>query len=315
MIVRMTLAALVLIAGCDQRSRDGARTASVASANPQPASTAGDGGGDNSDIAEIMGVKREDVDDPFALFGVRDATAPNMLLNRWLYQNPPDPTGLSLPESVANAICDDTAESIDLHNVRLTDELRVRLSQLQRLHWLSVSVGVTGKDIEWLGRIPHLRGLAMTHADLTQADFSHMRTIGSLQWLTLARSTMTEADFATLPCLERLELLWLDGPQVTDAYLDHLAKIRLPSLRTLGLYATSVTNRGMETLCHNYNLEYLDVYNSAQVTPDSVSSIRRMDRLRELGVGGSGIAPVYQTTEAVAELRRLLPKCSVDFGD
>jgi hypothetical protein len=253
--------------------------------------------------------------DHFVLFGVRDAAAPNMLLNLWLYQNLPDPTRSGLGESVAKAIRDDSAVAIDLHDVRLTDELRARLPQLQRLEWLSISAGVTGKDIEWLGRMPRLRGLAMTHADLSHADFRHLRTEDSLQWLTLACSKMAESDFATLPCLDRLELLWFYGQQVTDANLEHLARIHLPSLRSLGLYATSVTDRGIDTLCKTYNLEYLDVFHSDQVTPNSVPSICRMDRLQLLGVGGSGIAPGYRMTDAIGELRRLLPKCIVDFGD
>jgi hypothetical protein len=310
----MTLAILVLIAGCDQRPRDGARSGAVAPANAQPTSDKGECGGNIPDIAEYIRSGRDGGKDPFVLFGVRDAAAPNMLLNLWLYENPPNPTRLSLCESVANAIRDDTAEAINLHDVRLNDELRARLPQLQRLQWLSVSVGVTGKDLEWLGRMPRLRGLAMTHADLTQADFSHLRTKDSLQWLTLACSKMTEGDFATLPCLERLELLWFYGPQVTDAYLEHLAEIHLPSLRSLGLYATSVTDRGIDAFCQTYNLEYLDVFRSDRVTPNSVPSICRMDRLQLLGVGGSGIAPAFGTTSAIAELRKSLPKCIVDFG-
>ncbi|MCU0872965.1 MAG: hypothetical protein MUE50_11555 [Pirellulaceae bacterium] len=270
------------------------------------------------DVSEVIRRGTDDSGkDVFAIFGVRDPTAPNMNLNYWLNHNPPDPKSpLSvLHTETLTALRNDTARMIDLHDVPLTAELRSQLAGLRQVHWLRLSAGVTSADLTWLGRMRQLRGLALTHADLTNGDFQALVTIDSLQWLTLAQTKMSPKDFSTLPRLDKLQTLWLAGPQVTDAYLEHLAETRLSSLLSLGLYYTSVTDAGMKRLCEVYDLEYLDFFASEKVTEQSVPTIARMQRLRELGVGYSGIAPqANHRTDAVDQLRRLLPKCSVDYG-
>jgi hypothetical protein len=240
-----------------------------------------------------------------------------MKLNYWLNHNPPDPESpLSVIHAeTAKALRNDTARMIDLHDVRLTDELRSQLAGLRQVHWLRLSAGVTSADLAWPGRMRQIRGLGLTHVDLTEGDFQALAAINSLQWLTLAQAKMSPKDFSTLPRLEKLQTLWLSGHQVTDAYLEHLAEIKLPSLLSLGLYYTSVTDAGMKRLCETYDLEYLDFYSSEQVTEESIPAIARMRGLRCLGVGFSGIAPQARRTEAVDRLVRLLPKCRVDYGD
>lgn len=263
----------------------------------------------------IQAGKGDHGEDVFARFGVRDEGVPNMLLNSWLSQNAPEPSLSSMHDETVRAMRDDSAIAIDLHDVPLTPDLRSQIEDLKRVEWLSISAGVTGADFRWLGNIINLRGLAVTNANLKGSDLRHLQRLKSLQWLTFSWSEMTESDFATLPYLSRLQTLWLEGNHVTDAYLKHLAKLRLPSLKTIGLYYTSATDAGMHDLCQVYDLEYLDVFTSRKITSRSVRSIGRMNRLQSLGVGGSGISPDYSETDAVKEIRRLRPGCRVDFGD
>lgn len=252
----------------------------------------------------------------FEDYGVRDATAPNMLLNRWINSNPPEYLRQSQVNlETAQALREDTALAIDLHDVVLTEELRAQLALLHRVQWLRLSLGINSEDLRWIGSLKQLRGLALTHVKLAGADFQHLAAAKSLQYLTLTNSEFTDSEFGSLPRLARLERLCLSGRQINDACVKHLAEVHLPSLRSLTLEFSSVTNEGLRRFCEVYDLEYLNLYCSREILANSVPTIAKMKRLHALGVGGTGISPQYQRTEAVAELIRRLPKCSVDYGD
>lgn len=323
---------LVLLAftgGCDQFSHTPSpvRAPSVQptdessqlSVAPSPVSTPSvEPPGDNlqlPDMSDWMDAAKVSGQDALVVYGVRDPTAPNMLLNYWLlHAKPPDPVCAMIHPETTRALQKDAALIVDLHDVPLTEELRSQLAGLREVCWLRLSAGVTAADLRWLGPMSQLRGISLTHADLTNGDFRSLASIESLQWLALARSQMSATDFCTLPRLDKLQTLWLSGNHVTDAYLDHLAELRLPSLRTLGLNNTSVTDDGIHELCEVYDLKYLELFFCKRVTERSVESIAGMKRLRMLGAGWSGIAPQCIPTEAVDELKRLLPKCNVDFS-
>jgi hypothetical protein len=180
--------------------------------------------------------------------GVRDPNAPNMLLSQW---SPNAPEEEPLLPATAKALQDDAAPAIDLHDVRLTPELRSQLSNLQHLQWLNVSLGVNGSDLGWLGGIAGLRGLTLTHANLENADFEGLKKAKSLQFLNLSNSTFTESDFMSFPRLEKLETLILSGKHISDECLVQIAKLRLPMLRSLCVEFGSITDTGMRSLCSN----------------------------------------------------------------
>jgi hypothetical protein len=265
------------------------------------------------EMSEWVWASPSGTEDPFMESGVRDPTAPNRLLDNWLSEPASDYS--QLDTETAEALQNDTAQIIDLYHVPLTDELRSQLGGLRQVHWLRLCAGVTAADLTWLGRMSQLRGLSLANSDLAGADFQPLVSMQSLQYLTLPHVLMSPEDFSTLPRLNRLETLWLGGHQVTDAYLEHLAEIRLPSLLTLGLENTSITDHGMKRLCEVYDLEFLSLFGSRRVTEESVPSVARMQNLRTLRVGMSGIAPQARRTRAVDRLIRVLPKCYVDYGD
>ncbi len=118
-----------------------------------------------------------------------------------------------------------------------------------------------------------------------------------------------------MPRLARLQTLFLAGKNVNDQYLLHLAELRLPALATLSLNATSVSDAGVVPFCARYNLDCFNVFLSKNVTERSVNALGQMTKLRTLGIGGSGLSPNYGKTPAVERLIKLLPDCSVDYGD
>jgi hypothetical protein len=160
-----------------------------------------------------------------------------------------------------------------------------------------------------------LHGLSLAKANLNGADFSCLRDLQSLQLLDLALANMSARDFQTLPRLESLRAIELEGDQITDEFVSHLARLKVASLTRVSLDSTQVSDAGLAELCAVYNLRYLNLYNSVRITGDAVDALARMDNLRTLGVGGTGLSPRYTFTSDVQRLRHLLPMCAIDYGD
>ncbi len=80
------------------------------------------------------------------------------------------------------------------------------------------------------------------------ANFQSLAALTSLQWLDLSDAKIIGSDFATLPNLPKLQTLYLNGKNVTDEHLMHLAKLRLSLLATLSLTSTSVSDRGVSVI-------------------------------------------------------------------
>jgi hypothetical protein len=209
----------------------------------------------------------------------------------------------------------DSREFLDVERIPLTETTRLQLSRLRRVRWLRLSAETTAEDLSWIGQLTQLRGLALQSAKLTGCDFRHLTTLQFLQWLNLSDADMSADDFATLPRLASLQTLFLSGEDVTDEHVLHLARLRLPALAQLRLDTTSVSDAGLSRFCCAYNLTYLALCHSKNITEQSVSELGRMTKLRTLAVSGTGLSPNYAKTPAVERLCRLLPDCSVDYGN
>lgn len=251
---------------------------------------------------------------PYWSIGVRDPNAPNSVLDRWLMPNPPDPSRARSARDLMQAIAGDNVSILDVYDTPLTNELRSKLRPIRSVEWLRLSAGVEARDLEWIGAMARLRGLCMAHARLGGADFQHLKACHSLQWLDLSYADISSGVFKTLPPFPKLETVVLAGNSITDKHLQHLARLRLPSLNCLLLYYTSVTDLGVEHVCSEYDLSYLDLFRAEGVTSDSIEPISRMKKLRLLGIGGTGICPDFTENESVRRLKQLLPGCTVDYG-
>ena len=244
-----------------------------------------------------------------------DSPPPHYGLGDWLRDGPDEPTAAGLPPRLAAALEHDSREFLAVQSIPMTETIRRQLSRLRRVRWLRLSSETRAADLSWIGGLTQLRGLSLQGANLTGCDFRNLTALQSLQWLNLSDVDMSADDFATLPPLASLHTLFLSGRQVTDAYLLHLTRLQLPRLARLSLDTSSVSDAGLVPFCTVYNLEYLNLFLSQNVTEQSVSALGRMTNLRTLGIGGSGLTPNYGRTPAVEQLCRLLPNCSVDYGD
>jgi len=213
------------------------------------------------------------------------------------------------------AAIDDWSSIPDLSNVKLTPEIKKRLAERDTVHDLTLAAGFESADLPWLAELHGVRRLRLIETNLANANFQAFAALEEMDNLSLYGCRFRDADFATFPRLEKLATLQLTGAAITDGCADQLAELRLPELRSLSLENTSVTDAGVRRLCGVYNLEVLNLYLSEKNSEKSVPDIGRMNRLRLLGIGGTGLAPRFYPTAGVKELQRLLPKCTVDCGD
>jgi hypothetical protein len=220
-----------------------------------------------------------------------------------------------IPRELEDALEKDTEEILNLCGISVTESIQRQLTHLRRVHWLRVGKETAADDLQWIRQIGQLRGLSLEGMDLRGVDLSPLGDLRSLQLLDLTSARLSVEDFRTLPRLECLRAIELDGHQVTDGYVGHLARLRLPSLVRLTLDSTSVSDTGLAELCGTYNLKFLNLYQSRRITGNSVDAITKMNNLRTLGIGGTGLSPNYMRTTEVRRLEKLLPACSIDYGD
>ena len=246
---------------------------------------------------------------------MRDSGAPNRTLADWLRPGKIDPPVKTLDQGmVSSALQGEKRDLLDLVSVRLTDEVKSEVGQLKHVAWLRLPSSTGATDLPWVGQLTCLRGLSLSSSDLTGGDLRVLSSLQSIQWLELYGIQMSSDDFATLPRFARLETLSLGGCKGTDERIRHLVSLDMPSLRTLVLWCSDVSDVGVGLLSRSWSLEYLDVYRARGVTDRSVEAIGAMKTLRVLGVGGTGIAPSYSPTPAARRLSEMLPRCRIDVG-
>ena len=120
-------------------------------------------------------------------------------------------------------------------------------------------------------------------------------------------SWITDAGLVHLKGLTKLKVLQLSGTQgITGPGLVHLKG--LPNLKELMLNGTRITDAGLVHLKGLTNLETLILANT-RVTGSGLVHLRGLTKLRCLGLFYSDAAGADQ---AIAELQKALPKCTID---
>lgn len=253
--------------------------------------------------------------EPFWYTGASGNPATNKLLNEWAWSQKPDATRSPSAAEIRDVLDTDNREVVDFHHVSLTNDIRSKLMKMKRVKWLRLSMGVVAADVNWLGEMRQLRGVSLARGDLRGTDFSALAHLDQLQWLNLSWAQFSDRDFRSLPVLPKLETLLLKGDSVGDRQLAHLAEVKNPLLSKLSLYYASVTDDGVDNICHAYRFEYLDLFCCRQVTERSLNSLSRQMNLRIVGIGGTGMCRDYSKNAAVKRLMELLPNATVDYGD
>lgn len=142
---------------------------------------------------------------------------------------------------------------------------------------------------------------------------------------------ITDATLVHLKSMTKLEVLGLDFARVTDAGLVHLAG--LTNLKKIAFYATEVTGSGFG---HLKPLTKLEELGGSSITDDGLANLKGMTSLKSLDlrlspITDAGLAHLHGLTnlrsvrlgdggetgskitqEAVAELKKALPNCTIN---
>ena len=213
---------------------------------------------------------------------------------------------------------------------RVTDEQLSLLSALPDVRRLDLShTDITDRGLRYLARLSHLESLDLGATVVSSDELRHV-PVGSLRELNLS-GTRIDVDglewLSRCDALERLTLGettdWLGSRMrktipatpLTDA---GLAKLKCPSLKSLNLRGTAVTDSGMAYLTQLPNLAILDLVNTS-ITDQGLRSLHGLKRLRALHLVeripvmtydralGPPLTKTQITADGVAELQTALP--------
>lgn len=223
-------------------------------------------------------------------------------------------------------------QALSLLDAKVTDKGLRHLEGLTQLRWLSLS-GVRNITDVGLVHLKHLKNLEDLNLEVTKttaAGLVHLQGLTKLRRLGLPNELqarhgapgleylahMTDMrrldarglcagddDLKALRHMTKLEDLNLCYTQVTDKGLKHLAG--LTALKELDLFGTGVTGDGLKHLRHLKNLKSL-VLGFCPLEDRAAEHLRHMTQLEYLEVGDTNM-----TKQAIAELKRLLPKTTV----
>jgi len=100
----------------------------------------------------------------------------------------------------------------------------------------------------------------------------------SIDWSPIA----DDSDWQFFQDLSSITQLSLDGEDVNDACMNHLAN--MPELRHLELTNTSVTGTGLAQLPQRRQLQFLSLKNTATIADDAAEVLRQMTDLHDLSL-------------------------------
>jgi hypothetical protein len=108
------------------------------------------------------------------------------------------------------------------------------------------SVRGTEAGLAHLERLPQLRWLILSSAEVTDAGLAHLERLTRLRYLNLNGARITDAGLVHLEPLKQIQVLNLRHTPITDAGLVHLKG--MTQLESLRLEGTQVSNGGVARL-------------------------------------------------------------------
>ena len=220
-------------------------------------------------------------------------------------------------------------QTLALYRCSITDASLVHLRTMDNLEMLDLAkTGVMGPGLSHLDRMAKLRRLftptnraGLAHIgrlhglqELYAYDNRHptpgegltdLAGLKGLKVLVLGDNLCSDAGLATLSSrLSGLTQLGIGGERVTDAGLNHVAKLK--GLQELTIYKSRVTGAGLAVLLDLPNLTSLDLQESAGVDDSGVEPLRKLTRLRTLGLGGTTVSDAGMTV-----IRQAVPTARV----
>ena len=178
----------------------------------------------------------------------------------------------------------------------ITDAGIAHLTKMRSLRKLDIgSSQVTDKGLTYLKQIKTLERLELPQDQhgITDAGLAHLAELSNLKHLQISRvhfnnpatnkEYYTDRGLADIARLRQLEVLYVGSIGVTDAGMDHIA--RLTNLKKLFLFGCdSVTDKGLAKLTALKSLKDLDISHS-KLTVAGLASLNSMTSLTRLDVG------------------------------
>ena len=187
-------------------------------------------------------------------------------------------------------------EILCLHGMRgITDAGVAHLTKMRSLRKLEIgSSQVTDKGLSYLKQIKTLERLHLPHDQhgITDAGLAHLAELSNLKHLQISRihfnnpaankEYYTDRGLADLARLRQLEELHIGSIGVTDAGMDHVAK--LTNLKKLMMFGCdSVTDKGLAKLTTLKSLQDLHIAHS-RLTIAGLASLNSMPTLTRVNV-------------------------------
>jgi len=187
---------------------------------------------------------------------------------------------------------------------RVSDQTMARIAWLPRLKQLHFAdARITDVGMAHLARLRDLEHINLAFTHVTDVGMVNLVNLTRLKSLILVGTDITDRGLIQLARLHRLESLDLGRTGVSDAGLIHLRG--LTRLKSLNLDKARVTDAGLDDLSVLVALERLDLERT-QVTDSALARFKEWPKLTELN-----LSRTRTTYKGVAELRKLLPKCSI----
>ncbi len=167
---------------------------------------------------------------------------------------------------------------------------------------------MTNDGFEKLSKFPaaeKITTLTVNSRAITEEGLLHLTRFRTVSDLNMSHTAFAGEQFAVLHELQRLNRLFLDGSQVTDAGLNHLAGHK--SLTSVELRLSQrITDDGLKALAEIPGLTYLGLAGT-KITDKGLQHLTGAKKLKSLRLHGTKVTP-----EGVALLRKALPNCVIE---
>lgn len=194
---------------------------------------------------------------------------------------------------------------LDLGSTGITDVVLAKFMGLTSLEGLELCVTkISDEGLRYLKGMSSLRSLGLNHTNVSDAGLANLTGMNRLQRLRLGNTKITNGGLAYIEGLTSLEYLSLDRCQISDAGLEHLRE--MTSLRSLTLDHTKITGTGLVHLKELKSLESLGL-SGTLITDQTLVHLYDLTSLQSVGLNRVNVSDA-----AVAQLRKVLPNCTVE---
>jgi hypothetical protein len=205
------------------------------------------------------------------------------------------------------------------------------LTSLQRVNLSSTKV--QDRELEYLDGLDGIMAIDVFDTAVSDSGLIKILSHGNLEELRLGYTHITDRGLGWgLRGTPKLRRLYASRTRISDAGLMHIAELSgleqldirqtevgddgmihlsaMTNLRKLWLWGTRVSDRGIARLRDVVNLQELWLDGLTSVTDASLAYLVDINTLREVGLSGTAV-----TSNGVAEFRRALPECRVNYDE